>query len=243
MTHRWPLPTVAALVLLSGCCLGQQVGQQTTKSQNLRTFQPAKDVSDAPPSPTGEVWAFVFELGGYKYWIGANGRGKRTKSGTAPRDFELSLDYGDSVEHVFYAPHGAGIVLLYELSSGGDGAASIMKLDGQSLRAGWKQWIPAFNLGPALVEGNYTYVTGIGFIGKVNLILGTYVWRHDDLYRGEDKVPQAQCCHFNSFETPRIEGNTVLFEETPLYYLNNVQSVRVDKKNGRILRMGEIPPP
>ena len=244
MISRWPLPTVAALLLLGSWCLGQQVVQQTPKSANLRTFQAAKDVSDAPAWPTGEVWAYAFELGGYKYWIRADGRGKRTKTGTAPRDFELSLESGDSLEHhLFYAPHRDGIVLLYEINLGDGGAASIVKLNRQTLRTRWRQRIPAFNVGRALAEGDYAYVTGIGFIGKVNLILGTYVWQHDDLYRGEDKAPQTRCCHFNSFETPRIEGNAVLFEETPEYYLNNLQSIRVDKESGRILRKGEIPPP
>ena len=45
----------------------------------------------------------------------------------------------------------------------------IARLDGATLRMKWKRVIPRFNVGQGLLDGAFAYVTGIGFVGKVNL--------------------------------------------------------------------------
>ena len=92
----------------------------------------------------------------------------------------------------------------------------------------WKREIPAFNIGQGLIEDGNAYVTGIGFIGKLNLASGAYAWRHDDLY-----IEDA----FNSFELPEITGDVVLFKESESHYRTRVASIQVEKGSGRIINI------
>lgn len=174
---------------------------------------------------------FKFSTARFKYEVSKEGRGKRTGGNVPAGNFNLRLESKDYLERaIYHAEYGGGLLLICEVSDGIYGSGFIARLDGHTLRMKWKRIIPAFNLGPGLIEGQYAYVTGIGFIGKVNLESGAYVWRHEDLY-GRDNAA------FNSFELPVISGNTVIFRESENYMRKRVASIRVRKHNGRIISL------
>jgi hypothetical protein len=83
-----------------------------------------------------------------------------------------------------------------------------------------------------LIDGSYAYVTGIGFIGKVRLESGAYIWRHKDLYHQSNDA-------FNSFELPEINGNTVVFREQPDYLRKKLAVIRVERRSGKTLSVEE----
>jgi hypothetical protein len=99
----------------------------------------------------------------------------------------------------------------------------------------WKRSIPAFNVGQALIEEDHAYVTAVGFVGKVNLMSGTFAWKHDKLYtnglRNDDSYGDS---NFTSFELPKVEGDLVLFTEVEIYKYPPT-SVKVQKRTGRIV--------
>jgi hypothetical protein len=146
------------------------------------------------------------------------------------RRFNLRLDKGDSLQSaIYHADYQGDVVLICEVSDGESGEGFITKLDGQTLRMKWKQLIPAFNVGQGLIEDDHAYLTAIGFVGKVNLKSGAFAWKHSNLYRHDD---------FNSFELPRVEGDTVLFKEVVIYD-EPAKTVKVEKRSGKIISISQ----
>ena len=170
--------------------------------------------------------SFEFSTTDHKYKIAANGRGRRSGTGVGLQSFNLRLHEGDTLQrNIYYAPHEGDVVLICEVSDGESGAGFITRLDGRSLRMKWKRAIPAFNVGEGLIEGDHAYLTAIGFVAKLNLHSGNFAWKHVDLYRDGD---------FNSFEAPRVEGDTVLFKEV-VTYDEPAKTLKVQKRSGKIV--------
>jgi hypothetical protein len=65
------------------------------------------------------------------------------------------------------------------------------------------------NTGDALRSGKFLYVTGIGFVGKLDIQSGRYAWQHTKLYRSPGI--------YNSFDKPRRDGVRVIF---PAFHAN-----------------------
>ena len=83
-------------------------------------------------------------------------------------------------------------------------------------------------VGQGLMDNDNAYVTAIGFVGKVSLESGAYLWRRKGLYRQSSSA-------FNSFAVPELEGNTVVFRESQHYLRKKVAVLRVDRKTGKII--------
>ncbi|HKR20986.1 MAG TPA: hypothetical protein VJS17_00275 [Pyrinomonadaceae bacterium] len=189
-----------------------------------------------------EPFDFEFSTSGYKYVLSSNGRGRREGQQPA-RTFNLRLHRDDHLTRALYHAEFQGdLLLICEYSDVEYGAGFITRLDGQTLRTKWKRSIPAFNIGPGLIDGRFAYVTAIGFIGKVNLETGAYAWKHASLYRtSRPKASAYADADFNSFELPEVEGNFVIFKEVETYA--NVLSpkiLKVDKRSGRIVRLTTV---
>jgi hypothetical protein len=175
---------------------------------------------------------FDFSTSNYSYSISNSGRGVR-KGGGEPlaRSFRLSLDRGDHLTRVIYhAEYQGDLLLICEVTDDLYGAGFIVRLDGRTLRIKWKRTISGFNVGQGLVDGKYAYVTAVGFIGKVDLNSGVYVWRHRDLY---ERSKQA----FTSFELPEVQGALVIFRESPDYLRKKIAVIKVDRTSGRIVSL------
>jgi hypothetical protein len=98
-----------------------------------------------------------------------------------------------------------------------DGATSwIQKLSKSPLKSEYVEQIQGFNLGQPIIDGKSAYVSAIGFIGKIDLNTGSYIWKHHNLY---DKEKYS----FNSFDTVIIENNQIEFVS------ENYRSKKVDK--------------
>ena len=180
--------------------------------------------SDESSTPS----SFSFSTSKYRYKISNEGRGRRSGGNLATQPFKLRLDQvGNIIEHVYYAEFQDDILLICEDTDGEGGAGFITRLDQRTLKAKWWRAIPAFNIGQGLIEGNFAYVTAIGFVGKISLNTGAYVWQHGNLYRDGA---------FNSFEVPEIEGEVVVFTESPVGRNQAAASIRIQKLSGRILR-------
>jgi hypothetical protein len=211
------------ILLLASSSVGQQSADSPSQRQRVRTFTEVKGQPEHLPS------SFEFSMSGYKYRILSTGRGRRTGGEITPRSLNLRLKEGDSLDrNVYYAEHEGDVLLICEVSDGEGGAGFITKLNGKTLRIKWKRWIPAFNIGQGLIEGDHAYLTAIGFVAKVNLKSGAFAWKHGNLYRDND---------FNSFELPRVESETVSFKEVVIYD-EPAKTVKVQKRSGKIVSIG-----
>ena len=214
---RRSLSAALLLLLLAGAVAAQE---PTPAPKPPKVFQEARAVSDA----------FEFELNGSAYRVAANGNGRRAK-GKQVRGFNLRLDRGEAITKLLYSEFGGGLLLLLHTDIAGAGFGFVTRLEQPSMRGLWRQRIPAGDLGQPLRDGRHLYVTGMGFVGKLELDTGEYAWLLDDLEveRGADAKP------LHTFEEPELDGDAVLFRERPVY--NPRRTLVVDRKTGKVVRV------
>ena len=121
------------------------------------------------------------------------------------KNLRINLEPGFFVERIRYADYDSQLLLLVDASDNETGNASLI----HSTRDGnvnWQTTIRAFNTADPTVVNRMAYVSGIGFVGKIDLSNGRMMWEHDDLYESEGSV-------FNSFRPAELVGDTVFFED------------------------------
>ena len=182
-----------------------------------------------PPLPF-EPERFDFSIGLSQYTVSKEGKGSITTQGTKRRSFDLSLERNDRLVRVYYADYEGELLLIGEVTDDVYGAGFVARLDTRALKMKWKCSIPAFNVGQALIYEGNVYVTGVGFVGKINLRSGKYHWRHEDLYRRNNKA-------FSFFAFPEIDGTTVTFREEPSPYRKKIALIVIDRVTGRIVKI------
>lgn len=225
MTNK-KLCAVAMLALLP---ISNNLGQRVSRSQTIaRSVQPQKTeaFSKAAELPKSALRSdFKFFISGRNYKIVSNGQGEGI-AGNNHLSFNLYVDKHFSLEHIYYAEYGGDILLLCETSNEESGAGFITRLDGRTLQAKWKKIVPGFNVGQGLIEGRYVYLTAIGFVAKLDLNSGGYVWRHADLYKNTFK--------YDSFALPEVEGDAVLFRDKGL-----MATLKINKRSGKIISINK----
>ena len=215
------------LLLCASASLGQTGNAPSSAPQNGIAFAEARG-RGASLSPV-----FTFSTPGYSYRILSSGKGRRTGGNSPPRSFNLQVETGFRLEWAInFAEYKGDLLLICGYTNELDAAGFITRLDGRTLRIKWKAEIPAFNVGRGLIEDGYVYITAIGFVGKVTLRSGAYVWRHDNLYQTGEDTDDA----FNSFELPEIKEDTVLFREKS-YHRKIVATVEINKLDGRVINI------
>lgn len=202
-----------------------QSGPAPARPGEFRLVRPA--AADAP----SDRGVFEFEAGGFSYRVAANGNGRRTK-GNRTRRFNLRLGGGYWVEELRFGLHDGDLLLVCQLNDGGSGGGLVTRLEQPSMRALWKQEIPSFNLGDPLRERHALYVTGVGFVGKLDLRTGEYLWRQEGLH---ETHAAGESQSFNAFERPELAGDAVLFRDKPVY--NRRKTLVVDQKTGKTIRV------
>lgn len=212
---------VASLVLL---CLSFAQGQSaSTPAPNpAQTFQKAGEIPDGAPK------AFEFELSGFGYHVSPNGNGRR-EGGPLVRRFNLQLETGEEITHVYFSKYEADLLLICEVSYGDGGRGFVARLEQPSMRARWKQRLPAYQIAAAR-DGDALYLAASGFVGRLNLRTGAYLWKHDDISK-TDGPPV-----FESFELPEVRGDTVSFRESGVAG-RPAKTLLLNKKTGKLIRI------
>jgi hypothetical protein len=168
---------------------------------------------------------FVFTVGSRQYTVRHDGRGEITGPiFNKLRNFFLKLDGAARLEKLYSADAGNDLLLAYEVTNGRSGWGYIARFDPSAPAFRWFAPITSMNVGPGLIEGNYVYVTGQDFLGKLDLQTGKYVWQQTDL---KEYGPV-----FAQFALPEINGATIVFPEAGA----RARTLEVDKATGRILK-------
>jgi hypothetical protein len=235
MTRAKPATSLALAFGLALCfapCVAAQGGQDTAAPDPSKGFQRARRASaDVPPDRA----AFEFEANGFSYHVGANGSGRRMK-GNRTRRFNLQLDGRDFIEGLRFTLYEGDLLLVCELNDGETRTGFVTRLEQPSMRALWRQSIPAREVGEPLREGHALYVTGAGFVARLELRTGIYDWQHEDLGDVDGDASGVGAAQpFAPFETPELAGDAVLFRERPVY--NRRRVVVIKKKTGEIIRI------
>lgn len=195
-----------------------------------------------PPSIDGYVTAssppyefkVMFDPFDWRLTMDHAGRGELLNSKSKEtRTFRVPLEKDEWVENFYYCFYKKDFIFLYEVTTGPEGAARIVRIDHKTLKEKWVKQIPGFNLGPPLKIKNAAFITGIGFVGQLNLDNGEFDWVHDKLY-GSGGIQDS----FNSFEEPFLINNIIVFPEShrslfdrwPIYLLVDLKSGEIIKK-------------
>lgn len=227
---------LSTLVRLALACAYALFYARTGSAQDARpapTPEPSKVFREARAlnlNATPEAEAFEFEMHGFAYHVSANGNGRRTK-GKKVRGFNLLLDRGESISRVFYSEFEGDLLLLLHTDIAGVGLGFVTRLEQPSMRGLWRQRIPASDVGDPLRDGHNLYVTGMGFVGKLDLRTAEYAWQHDDLENTRGDGPPA----LHAFDEPKLMGDAVLFRERPVY--NPRRTLVLDRKSGKVIRV------
>jgi hypothetical protein len=221
------LPPALALVLLCAVAAAAQAPAPAPTAADPNLFRAARALPESLEPGADGPEAFTFEQDGFQYQILHNGAGRRTKEG-AVRLFNLRLEAGDRLRHVYFSEFVNNIILACEVSDAETGAGFVVRLEQPSMRARWKAHLPGFNVGAPLRDGEHLYLTAIGFVAKLDLKTGRFAWRHTRLHgRGG---PDA----FSAFGPPELSGDAVLFRETRADG-RPARAVRVHRRTGKIL--------
>lgn len=119
-----------------------------------------------------------------------------------------------------------GFVVVVDYSFPDSAAAAVTMLDASSLEVKWLTEIPVFNVLPTIRE-DHIYISGIGFVAKIDLKTGAFVWRHSELYDRETFA-------FGHFRDPVFASGMVIFEDASGRQTNPRKLIVVNDQTGEI---------
>jgi outer membrane protein assembly factor BamB len=130
------------------------------------------------------------------------GGGELVGSGT-----KFSLPYDSALtERIYSAPYHGDLLVLFDVSNGEQGWGGIARLQPPDFHVVWHVKIPSSNVGPAAIDGSSLYVSAAGFVARVDLEGGRYLWQHGGLYDATNQ-------RFNAFLVPLVTRSEALFYE------------------------------
>jgi hypothetical protein len=218
--------TAAPLIcLLFGVAAGASA--QDGRSVPATQLRSSEVFEKADEASAGATKAFEFGLADFSYHVSANGNGRREGGGLVRR-FNLRLDDGEEISRVYFSKYAGDLLLVCVVASGEVGRAFVVRLEQPSMRARWKQRVPGDNVAAAR-EGESLYVAAKGFVGKLSLATGAYLWKHDRLT--PDGPPL-----FESFEQPEVRGDTISFREAAVAG-RPAKTLLLNKKTGKLIRI------
>jgi hypothetical protein len=202
------------------------LARNTLYAQRVEPFSEAKGSGVDAALYDFDKWNF--SIGDTTYEILKSGKATRKDAKDRITNFRIKLEVDEELERVVYFFEYKGdLILLCESSVFEAGSGFVTRLDYVSLQPEWKTDIPGFNIAKGLVEDDFAYLAAIGFVGRISLATGKYIWKHDDLYRR-----YKESGAFNIFLTPQLSGNSVIFKEEDT---NN--QIDVNKASGKIVKV------
>lgn len=215
---------VSAFFISVLCCMSPDIlGQDTIPSIedlihneriNLRykTASRADYIRETNP----DTMTCVFDNN--TYTILSNGKIINDKS----QDF-VFLKNKDVIDNIYLYVYDNDFIIFFTETDFEDSFSYAKRINSKTKQIVWSNPIYAFNLGTPIIIDNNAYVSTLGFVGKLDLNSGKYIWRHEDLY--DDGK-------FNAFENPIfLEKNYVIFP-SPHYFTQETDYLLVNDNTG-----------
>jgi hypothetical protein len=128
------------------------------------------------------------------------------------------------MKKLFVQPSGDDFIVFY-MYSDPEGAGSYAKrISIKQSKIVWETPIYAFNLSNPLIVGDYAYLSTMGFVGKLNLSNGKYVWKFEDINK-----------KYEIFNQPKFFKDSLVLFTHGTYPI--ADSVLIDDRNGKIVKM------
>jgi hypothetical protein len=184
--------------------------------------QPATQATGSQKKDNPLAHEFKFSASGISYLV------KNEKLFIGNNKQGILLTKEGNIEKLYYLPSGGDLILFYGIGDGGEGWGKIARIGTSSRQIKWLTHMPAFNVGQPLQDKEAVYITGVGFIAKLNLKTGKYIWQKNNYQKYK----------IDSFSLPVVQGNQVFFKESSLTAGVNgkPQILVVDKTTGNIIK-------
>lgn len=168
---------------------------------------------------------FDFEIENLIFQINNNGNARLNSTIL----FELDLFGGDYIEYVSYFKYYKDVLLVYQSASEEAEGGALVLVDPVDGSFKWLKKIPGFNLGAGPVEDHYIYITSVGFVGKLDLNQGDFVWKLEGLSRNDDS--------FISVKPLQIRDDIVILREDDAMK-SHVKVLLLNKYTGALVEGG-----
>jgi hypothetical protein len=169
---------------------------------------------------------FQFSSSGIKYKIKANGLGSRGSGNSKITKFNLKIERSEFIESLSFLDFQDNMLIITSLTDNESGYGAVYSLSKNSSQVKWVANIPGFNIGDVMLEDRYAYITAIGFVSKLDLQSGKYIWKHTGLYKRNRA--------FGSFDRPKFQGQKVIFKGISPDG-DTATNIVVDKVSGKLI--------
>ena len=163
---------------------------------------------------------FVFSTPMRNYAIRHDGHGESWAPNTMRKNFDLRMGGAGRLERLYFVEYESDVVLEYEVTDQRGDWGYVLRMDQKTQRYKWITPLSANNLGPGLVAGNDFYFSASGFLAKLDMQTGAFVWQ------------QPQLEHEWAFGLPTLKGETLIFQDEG----ELSRRVEVDKNTGRLIK-------
>ncbi len=171
---------------------------------------------------------FLISAAGRNYTIRSDGYGEIEAAKTLRRKFQLPLGQPGRLSRLYFAEYENDLLFIYEVTNGEYGWGFVERFDPKNQAAKWRKPLSGFNLGPALIESHYAYLSAFFVLAKIDLNSGAFVWQQEEFKR--EYAPMVE------FFLPSLREERVIF---PV----DERVIEVDKNNGKVLAIHDAQTP
>jgi hypothetical protein len=119
------------------------------------------------------------------------------------RTVSLPLNKEEYIEMLWVLSYQSSVLVAYETFDGEGGRGAVCRFSEDFSRQMWCQEIQGFNVFVGMSDVADLYVASIGFIGRINVKTGAYVWQQPGLYEKDEA--------FNVIGHPEEDGDKIKF--------------------------------
>jgi len=134
----------------------------------------------------------------------ANGQINETNGKEIISEYHLELPEDQYIRSAYLAYYKDELLVYFECADAESGSSYLNVFNKTNKKMVFEVSLDGFNLGLPVIKDSFTYVSSIGFIGKINLNTGQYAWKYDTLYDNKNYL-------FNAFDSIIIKNNTIIF--------------------------------
>ena len=163
-----------------------------------------------------------FNLNNERILLLPNGKAFNQKNSLV---FDLKLE--NEIHYIYFQEYYSDLIAIFVETDmdASTGQAKRISLNSDSIK--WSISFGGFNMERPVIIDNFAYISTIGFIGKLDMNSGNFIWKFDDLYENDK---------YANFDEPKfLENNRILFLSKS-YGKNYADTIIIDDNEGKILK-------
>ena len=93
----------------------------------------------------------------------------------------LNISEDENISQVFFAEFEDDLILIFDKSNDESGSIIICRISFMKPMVKWKIELPSMNPSYGVIENQFLYQAGVGYISKINLNSGKFEWKHGEM--------------------------------------------------------------